>query len=96
MAFKNPSAPTVADDEIGPFQELEYSWGFWGVRFKRTVYTYHVYYAIDDAGGETPAATWSVGGVTYLLRSAGPTLAYLDKTGIYEAVYFYEGKKTPV
>src|SRR5574343_1488274 len=58
MAFLSGSAPGTADDELGPDQEVEYSWGFgtgyvWAQK-KRTVRTHRVFYAIDDTGGERP------------------------------------------
>jgi hypothetical protein len=92
MAFVSTSAPNVADDEIGPWSELEYKPamvgpGFtWGQRV-RTIKTYKIYYLVDDTHGETPNTAWTVGGDTYNLRSAGPEMEYLDKHGLYVATY---------
>jgi hypothetical protein len=91
MAFLGGSAPGTADDELGPRQEVEYAWGFstgyvWAQK-KRTTYTYRVFYAIDDTGGEAPNATWTVGVDTYNLRSTSDDLGYLDKRGILTCVY---------
>ena len=98
MAFITVGAPATTEDEIGPFQEVEYSWGFstgfvWAQK-KRTVYTYRCYYYIDDTHGEAPSATWVVGADTYNLRSAGPELQYRDKRGLYVAVYEFTGAWT--
>lgn len=91
MAFLSGSAPGTADDELGPDQEVEYSWGFgtgyvWAQK-KRTVRTHRVFYAIDDTGGESPNATWTVGGDTFQLRSVTRDMTYLDKRGVMTCVY---------
>lgn len=90
MAFLTAGAPNTAEDEIGPFQETEYAWGLNGFVWsqkKRTIYTYRVYYYIDDTHGEAPNATWTVGADTYQIRTAGPELQFLDKRGIYVVTY---------
>jgi len=94
MAFLSGTAPGTADDELPGGQDVEYSWYYIAIAFvvswrqrKRTTYTHRVFYAIDDTGGETFDATWTVGASTYNLRSVDYEMSYLDKRGIAVATY---------
>ena len=99
MAILQRGGSPVDPDIFGPEPQVEeepYLYGFVWTVTRRTNNILRVTWAIDNTGGESPASTYSHGGVTYDLVSGSVERGYSKTQGTFTAVYRKLGTWTPV